>query len=453
MKQMSEILSNSSAIDVAAACIFLLSILVLLLFWKKRKEVYDLNRETEALNQRLLDLPPELEVERNLSMIIETKRKISEGREIHEKIKLDAQSLNPVVEMIQAGLYPPTFTFLDSEDLKEAIKSERLSQLELAKAGKAVSSIGTFTLFDSQKDGKALVKDYKRVFLRTFNAEFEDVRKKLRLSNVDSSREKVFRSAEKLEKLGEVLDVKISAKYLSAKIQELDAWVDDLTRRHEAKERRKEQQKLLRLEKKKFTKDDEELEKELEISITVVNKAKKRALELVGMTGADVEREMKVLEQQISEHEKRIEESRSEAQRTKAGYIYVISNIGSFGKGILKIGMTRRLEPMDRVVELGDASVPYRFDVHTIAFVNNAPEIERRLHKHFDEFRVNKDNERKEFFEVAVDDVRQILESYEVVSDWYYATEAREYNESELMRQVKNQSANEIALTAYPEAI
>ena len=99
---------------------------------------------------------------------------------------------------------------------------------------------------------------------------------------------------------------------------------------------------------------------------------------------------------------------------------------------------------MDRVVELGDASVPYRFDVHTIAFVNNAPEIERRLHKHFDEFRVNKDNERKEFFEVA-DDVRQILESYEVVSDWYYATEAREYNESELMRQVKNQSANEIA--------
>ena len=228
MKQMSEILSTASAIDVAAVCIFLLSILVLLLFWKKRKEVYDLNRETEALNQRLLDLHPELEVERNLSMIIETKRKISEGREIHEKIKLDAQSLNPVVEMIQAGLYPPTFTFLDSEDLKEAIKSERLSQLELAKAGKAVSSIGTFTLFDSQKDGKALVKDYKRVFLRTFNAEFEDVRKKLRLSNVDSSREKVFEALKKLEKLGEVLDVKISAKYLSAKIQELDAWVDDL---------------------------------------------------------------------------------------------------------------------------------------------------------------------------------------------------------------------------------
>ena len=92
----------------------------------------------------------------------------------------------------------------------------------------------------------------------------------------------------------------------------------------------------------------------------MLNKAKKRALELVGMTADDVAQELSSVKQEIAEHEARIEESMSEAQKTKAGYIYVISNIGSFGEGVLKLGMTRRLEPMDRVVELGDASVPFR---------------------------------------------------------------------------------------------
>ena len=143
----------------------------------------------------------------------------------------------------------------------------------------------------------------------------------------------------------------------------------------------------------------------------------------------------------------------SEAQKTKVGYIYVISNVGSFGKGVLKIGMTRRLEPMDRVVELGDASVPYRFDVHTIAFVENAPDVERALHRHFDEYRVNEENERKEFFEVSVDDVRRAMESLEVNSEWYYDVEAREYSESEGVRSARRRSEEKPIETVYPEAI
>ena len=200
-------------------------------------------------------------------------------------------------------------------------------------------------------------------------------------------------------------------------------------------------------------KDDEELEAEIEVSTAVLNKARKRALELVGMTDKDVADELSILRQEIAKNEAKIEESMSEAQKTKVGYIYVISNHGSFGKGVIKIGMTRRLEPMDRVVELGDASVPYRFDVHTIAFVENAPEIERKLHQHFDQQRVNKDNNRKEFFEVSVDDVRRAMESLGVDSEWFYDVEAREYSESDLMRSARLRNRDDPAETVYPEAI
>ena len=120
---------------------------------------------------------------------------------------------------------------------------------------------------------------------------------------------------------------------------------------------------------------------------------------------------------------------------------------------MLKIGMTRRLEPMDRVVELGDASVPYRFDVHTIAFVENAPELERTLHQKFAEHRVNKENERKEFFRVSVEDVRDAMESFDVDSEWYYDIEAQEYNESKLIRSARLAAKEQPVENTYPEAI
>jgi hypothetical protein len=107
------------------------------------------------------------------------------------------------------------------------------------------------------------------------------------------------------------------------------------------------------------------------------------------------------LEGEITALEQNLSRSTSQAQITRAGYIYVISNVGSFGEGILKIGMTRRLEPLDRVHELGDASVPFRFDVHALGFVQDAPSLERKLHNKFSDRRVNTKNNRKEFIKVT----------------------------------------------------
>lgn len=118
------------------------------------------------------------------------------------------------------------------------------------------------------------------------------------------------------------------------------------------------------------------------------------------------------------------------AQQTKSGHVYIISNIGSFGEHVYKIGMTRRLEPLDRVRELGDASVPFEFDVHALLFSNDAPALERDLHRHFLNNQINKVNPRKEFFRVDLAQIRSEIERLGIDTKWTLAATARQYRES-----------------------
>jgi hypothetical protein len=118
-------------------------------------------------------------------------------------------------------------------------------------------------------------------------------------------------------------------------------------------------------------------------------------------------------------------------QNAKAGYVYVISNIGAFGENVYKIGMTRRLEPMDRVDELGDASVPFSFDVHAMVFSDNAPELEAKLHERFYDNRINKMNDRKEFFRADINEIEKVIKNnYKKVVDVVKEAPAEQYRES-----------------------
>jgi hypothetical protein len=188
---------------------------------------------------------------------------------------------------------------------------------------------------------------------------------------------------------------------------------------------------------------------------------------------ADFQREMKRLEQeekllerllaearakateessaQIEELERRLAEAKekeralSMAQQTKAGNVYVISNIGSFGEGVFKIGMTRRLEPMDRIKELGDASVPFPFDVHMMIACDNAPKMENSLHVLFNNRRLNKINFRKEFFRVALDDIRTAVEELHGKVEYVVDPVALEFRESINMTDEQFEMVTEIS--------
>ena len=159
--------------------------------------------------------------------------------------------------------------------------------------------------------------------------------------------------------------------------------------------------------------------------------------------GAELEKmnaQIAVLQQQLDEAKAK-ERAISQAQLTKAGYVYVISNVGSFGENVFKIGMTRRLEPQERVDELGDASVPFQFDVHAMIYHENAPELESRLHQVFERNRVNKINPRKEFFRVSLDEIETVARQYKADVSFTKIAEAKEYRQSLAMESEMAKSA------------
>ena len=150
-------------------------------------------------------------------------------------------------------------------------------------------------------------------------------------------------------------------------------------------------------------------------------------------------------------HEKS-ERALSMAQQTKSGHIYIVSNIGSFGDDICKIGMTRRLDPLDRVKELGDASVPFRFDIHAIIYAEDAPAIEKGLHNALSSKRVNLVNTRKEFFRVGLGEVRdEVLKSFPD-AEFFEVREAKEYRETLAIRE-QLESARATAADQFPDEI
>ena len=201
--------------------------------------------------------------------------------------------------------------------------------------------------------------------------------------------------------------------------------------------------------------DSDELEDDIYYRKADLLKAQKRAKELHGASATDTQLKIERMQKEIKRLEDKFERSLSQAQLTRAGYIYVISNIGSFGEGVVKIGMTRRLEPMDRVKELGDASVPFTFDVHTLAFVEDAPKVEKMLHRKFNNHRVNKENNRKEFFKVLPNEVSEAMLEMGIESDWFFDVEAKEFRESLLIREALSERLSQASNSSieFPEAI
>jgi len=342
-------------------------------------------------------------------------------------------------QMINVGLIPPTFCFTDSETLKEEIKNYQEEQYKLVKSDKATKAMSDWTWFGSRGKGEQMVESYRYLLLKAFNAEFDFIRKQMRHTSFDTAKSKLERLNEQLARLGETANVSIDWNYANLRFKELQVWHKELLRKETLKQEKKKQQALLRSQKEQTGQDSEELEDDLYYRKSDLNKAKALAKKMHGSQLARVDIQVRQLQKEIDALELKFSRATSQAQITKAGYIYVISNIGSFGQGIVKIGMTRRLEPMDRVNELGDASVPFRFDVHTLVFVNDAPNIEKTLHRRFNNRRVNTDNYRKEFFKVSPDEVREAMNEINIEADWFFEIEAKEYRESLLIRDAYNQ--------------
>ena len=174
---------------------------------------------------------------------------------------------------------------------------------------------------------------------------------------------------------------------------------------------------------------DEDTEEEKRYQ-KALEKARDEIEQAVGAKHEKLRHKIDELQRRLEEAHANKERAISRAQLTRSGHVYVISNIGSFGENVYKIGMTRRLEPLDRVRELGDASVPFRFDVHAIIYSEDAPSLENQLHNIFNHRRVNRVNSRKEFFKVTLDEIAEVVREHHGEIEFIKVPEAEEYRKT-----------------------
>lgn len=283
------------------------------------------------------------------------------------------------------------------KDLKDAMKT-------LVSGGRAVDAVKNWTVNGSAKEGERMTRDLSKLMLRAYNAEADNIVRTLRPHTLQSATARLAKARETIASLGKIMSIRITDDYHRWRILELELTADHMVKVEEEKERLREERAQQREEERALREMEAErkrLEKEQNHYLTALEKARNS-----GNAAAVQEYEAKL--QEIGANISGIENREA---NIRTGYVYVISNFGSFGEHVVKIGMTRRLEPMDRIRELGDASVPFNFDVHALIFSEDAVGLENRLHQNFADRRLNTINLRREYFFVTPHEVLNALQT------------------------------------------
>lgn len=270
----------------------------------------------------------------------------------------------------------------------------------MVKSGSAIEKSNMFTFDGSLAKGQSLTNNLAKLMLRAYNAEADTVVRTLRAGNMAAALKRMNAARDAIAKLGAMMEMHISEAYHGLRVEEIELTADYQMKKEEEREAARAERERLREERKvelELAAARERLDKERSHLVTVIQK-----LKASGEADTDLERKLAEVESAIAQNDFR-------AANIRAGYVYVISNRGAFGQHVVKIGLTRRLEPLERVHELGDASVPFRFDVHAIYFAEDAVKLEADLHEHFAPRRVNWANDRREFFFATPTEVRDVL--------------------------------------------
>lgn len=359
------------------------------------------------------------------------KQKSSLERECADK-QNQLVTLDEEIIVQEYGLYRPTFSFANSDLYKDRLKQVRDEQKTMIKNGTACTGVSTWTVDGNANKGKKMVADTQKLLLRAFNTECDDIVRNVKISNYEKSIERIWKSSDQISKLGAIMKISIVSAYVKLKITEVQLALDFAQKKQEEKERIKEL-KAQQREEAKAQKEIEEARKKLQKEQTHYQNALKTLNEQLKKdpNNVDLLAKKQELESNIAETDKAIQDVDYREANKRAGYVYVISNIGAFGENVYKIGMTRRLEPMDRIDELGSASVPFDFDVHALIFTEDAPGLEAALHRAFEDRKVNKINSRREFFRVSLDEVKKVVrENFDKTVEWVDVAEAEQYRQS-----------------------
>lgn len=355
------------------------------------------------------------------------------NKEIDEKRK-QIIMLDDTILLQEFGLYEPIFDFANSEIYKAKLYAIREEQKSLIREDRAAFCKKEWTVDGSLARGKIFTKRNVKQIIRSFNNECDILVSKVKFNNVEAYIHKMVKSYDDLNKLNEPNCISISQSYLNLKLQELRLAYEYALK----KQREKEEQRAIREQMREEAKLMEEIEqkrKEVLKELSHYNKQIAKVDELLSKAPNDekeyLNQKKEYIEERLSELDREIKEMDYREANKKAGYVYIISNIGAFGENVYKIGMTRRLEPMDRIDELSNASVPFKFDVHAMIFSDDAPKLEAALHRAFDDKKINMVNNRKEFFRVGLDEIEDVVKrNYEKAVEFCKMPSAEQYRET-----------------------
>lgn len=413
----------------------------------------------------LVSIENEIEFKNNeLSKIqsnaTELNEKFINAKSVFKELEKDIKLYQNDLEFVELGIYEPIFDLETSEKYKEKITQIIAKQKQLIKGGNACLCKTEWVVGNSRKQGEIMTRRYINLTLRAFNGECDALISKVRWNNVKRFEERIKKAFNAINKLGQSNNTFITDEYLKLKLDELHLVYELAHKKYQEKEEARAIQEEQR-EEEKAQREFEKARKEAEMEERRFQKALELAKKDLGLVSGEKLKELNSqitqLEQNLKEAHEAKERAISRAQETKSGHVYIISNLGSFGEDVYKIGMTRRLEPLDRVKELGDASVPFTFDLHAMIFSENAPELENLLHKEFDDRRINKVNYRKEYFRVSLDEIEQvIIDKYDKEVDFIKVIEAQQFRETKsIIKQLKQAKEEQVEkeIEKYPDSL
>lgn len=324
--------------------------------------------------------------------------------------------------------YPFDLVEVDSSQINTYIKKLQMKEKELL-------NLEEVKIFNVSTENKRHQNAQAKQIIRLFNAETSQLINKVNSKNIESMQNKIFKSYEGINKIFETDNVRIPETLLDIKLEMLD-----LMHKYQVKI---EDEKIIRREERARLKEIEQAEKEMEKKLKELdkdirhhnNEIKKLTMYL-NNTDLQVEKELYIekireLDQSLKNLNSERENVEDRKDNAQSGFVYIISNIGSFGENVYKIGVTRRLEPMDRINELSSASVPFEFDVHALIFSENAFELKNKLHEYFKKYKVNKVNGRKEFFKVNINEIKdKVLSEHNSTVQFIDEPKAIQYRET-----------------------
>ena len=435
-------------IFIAISIIWIISAPTLLILWlttlrkfKRQQRLYEKYSGIVAQEKVITDLKEQ--GEELLASIEKVRNVYANKRKFLTDLEAQVAIYDDRLAFAELGVYEPHFEFTDSEAFKQRIKAVREQQKRMISAKTAAICPTNWQVEGSKSKGQTMVNRQTRLTLRAFNNECDAAIANARWNNIVAMEKRVLAAEKAINKENSSLSLTLNDEFVALKIEELHLTHEYREMQKLEKEERSEIARLEREEKKLVAEAAKAEQEELKY-LALLDRARLEA-------GVD-EAKIAELEAALADAHALSERARAMAEMTKSGYVYIISNIGSFGDDVVKIGLTRRLDPDDRVRELGDASVPFRFDTHAMIYSDQAPALEAALHGEFSDRRINMLNMRKEFFRVTLDEVEQAVQRLAPDAGFFKDREAQEWHET-LSRRNQMLSDMQSAADRFPSEI